>query len=167
MTDQPKTLTEAEVLGAIDSLEMMVGAKGGDVGAKATLLVTTYRVAARTKGLAWADTRFAPIFIKLREDAQDLGQKPAVERILTGIAGVRRQQKMSEAATHDVEALAVLVREMAAAGGPPILTDELLERLENAVQQDPAEVERFVTDGTLGRALAELRRLRARDRGKH
>jgi len=74
---------------------------------------------------------------------------------------------MSEAATHDVEALAVLVREMAAAGGPPILTDELLERLENAVQQDPAEVERFVTDGTLGRALAELRRLRARDRGKH
>ena len=31
MSDQPKTLTAAEVLGAIDSLELMIESGGGDV----------------------------------------------------------------------------------------------------------------------------------------
>ncbi len=112
MGDQPKTLTAAEVLGAIDSLELMIEAGGGDVDAKATLALTTYRVAARTSGLAWADGRFEPVFTRLREQAAALGRQAQVDKILSAIPGVQRRQRASEAAAHDVEALPVLVREM-------------------------------------------------------
>lgn len=163
MTDQPKTLTETEVLGAIDSLDLMVKAGGGDVVAKATLALTTYRVAARTKGLVWADERFAPIFTRLREQARAAQQRDPVEKILHGIPDVQRLQRVNEAAAHDVEALAVLVREMAAAGRPAPLTDQELADGEayfaGLADLEPvrrAEAERAA------RAFAELRRLRTR-----
>jgi len=81
MSDQPKTLTAAEVLGAIDSLDLMIESGGGDVDAKATLALTTYRVAARTNGLVWADGRFGPIFTRLREQAVTFGRQAQVETI--------------------------------------------------------------------------------------
>ncbi len=161
MADQPKTLTESEVLGAIDSLEGMVQAAGGDVEAKATLALTTYRVAARTKGLIWADQRFGPIFGRLRDQAQAAGRRDAVEKVFRGIPDVQRMQRASEAAAHDVEALAVLVREMAAAGEPPPLTDDEIAAAEayfaGLVDKQPvsrAQAQRAA------RAFAELRRRR-------
>src|SRR5436189_232841 len=81
----PLTRPAAEVRGAIASLELMIEAGGGDVDAKATLALTTYRVAARTSGLAWADGRFEPIFMRLREQAAALGRQAQVEKILRGI----------------------------------------------------------------------------------
>jgi hypothetical protein len=163
MGDQPKTLTAAEVLGAIDSLELMIEAGGGDVDAKATLALTTYRVAARTSGLAWADGRFEPIFVRLREQAAAFGRQAQVEKILSGIPDVQRMQRANEAAVHDVEALAVLVREMAAVGGPPALTDEELATLEEHLARPPApEPMKEATAANVRRALAELRALRTR-----
>ena len=163
MGDQPKTLTAAEVLGAIDSLELMIEAGGGDVDAKATLALTTYRVAARTSGLAWADGRFEPIFTRLREQAAAFGRQAQVEKILSGIPDVQRLQRASEAAVHDVEALAVLVREMAAVGGPPALTDEELGALEEYFGRPPAsQPMKEATAANVRRSLAELRALRAR-----
>src|SRR3954468_6799427 len=103
VSDQPKTLTEVEVLGAIDSLALMVDSQGGDLEAKATLAMTTYRVAARTKGLAWADVRFGSIFPRLREAALASGRSDAVEKILRGIPEVQKLQRANEAAAHDVE----------------------------------------------------------------
>jgi hypothetical protein len=163
MSDQPKTLTAAEVLGAIDSLELMIASGGGDVDAKATLALTTYRVAARTNGLVWADGRFEPIFERLREQAAAFGRKAQVEKILSGIPDVQRMQRASEAAAHDVEALAVLVREMAAASGPPALTDEELTALEDYFAHPPGRSP--MPEPVLAnvrRALAELRALRLR-----
>jgi hypothetical protein len=161
MSDQPKTLTAAEVLAAIDSLELMIESGGGDIDAKATLALTTYRVAARTNGLVWADGRFGPIFTRLREQAATVGRKAQVEKILRGIPDVQRIQRANEAATHDVEALAVLVREMAAVSGPPALTEEELRGLEDyfghaspKTRIDPTIL------ANLRRALAELRALR-------
>jgi hypothetical protein len=163
MSDQPKTLTAAEVLGAIDSLELMIESGGGDVDAKATLALTTYRVAARTHGLVWADGRFGPIFTRLREQAAALGHLAQIETILGAIPDVQRVQRASEAAVHDVEALAVLVREMASVSGPPALTEAELTALEdyfkepagNAPVKDPIL-------SNLRRALAELRARRLR-----
>lgn len=161
MSDQPKTLTAAEVLGAIDSLELMIASGGGDVEAKATLALTTYRVAARTSGLVWADGRFEPIFARLRDQAGAFGMQPQVERILSAIPDVQRLQRANEAAAHDVEALAVLVREMAAAGGPTALTDEELSALEEYFGRPP-ELKPMTeaTAANVRRALAELRALR-------
>ena len=161
MSDQPKTLTAAEVLGAIDSLDLMIESGGGDVDAKATLALTTYRVAARTNGLVWADGRFGPIFTRLREQAVTFGRQAQVEKILGGIADVQRIQRANEAAAHDVEALAVLVREMAAVSGPPALTEEELRGLEDyfgrASPKTPIDTTILAN---LRRALAELRALR-------
>jgi hypothetical protein len=163
MSDQPKTLTAAEVLGAIDSLELMIASGGGDVDAKATLALTTYRVAARTNGLVWADGRFEPIFERLREQAAAFGRLPQVEKILSGIPDVQRIQRANEAAAHDVEALAVLVREMAAASGPPLLTDAELSALQDYFAHPPDRsplAEPLLAN--VRRALAELRVLRMR-----
>jgi len=161
MSDQPKTLTAAEVLGAIDSLELMIESGGGDVDAKATLALTTYRVAARTHGLVWADGRFGPIFTRLREQAVTFGRQAQVEKILKGIPDVQRIQRANEAAAHDVEALAVLVREMAAVSGPPVLTEEELRALEDYLGHPPPKVRIDATIlANLRRALAELRALR-------
>jgi hypothetical protein len=164
MSDQPKTLTAAEVLGAIDSLELMIESGGGDVDAKATLALTTYRVAARTNGLVWADGRFGPIFTRLREQAVTFGRKAQVEKILKGIPDVQRIQRANEAAAHDVEALAVLVREMAAvsgapaAAGPPALTEEELHALEDYLgHPSPKGPIDATILANLRRALAELR----------
>jgi hypothetical protein len=162
MGDQPKTLTAAEVLGAIDSLELMIEAGGGDVDAKATLALTTYRVAARTSGLAWADGRFEPVFTRLREQAAAFGRQAQVEKILGGIPEVQRRQRASEAAAHDVEALAVLVREMAGVGGPPALTDEEIGGLEEYFGRPALPPLPEATAANVRRALAELRALRAR-----
>ena len=161
MSDQPKTLTAAEVLGAIDSLELMIESGGGDVDAKATLALTTYRVAARTNGLVWADGRFGPIFTRLREQAVTFGRQAQVEKILRGIADVQRIQRANEAAAHDVEALAVLVREMAAVAGPPALTEEELRALEDYFRHPSpkAPIDKTIL-ANLRRALAELRALR-------
>jgi hypothetical protein len=161
MSDQPKTLTAAEVLGAIDSLELMIASGGGDVEAKATLALTTYRVAARTSGLVWADGRFEPIFSRLREQAAAFGLQPQVERILSAIPDVQRMQRANEAAAHDVEALAVLVREMAAASGPPALSEEELSALAQYFGRPPEQAPMSdATAANVRRALAELRTLR-------
>ena len=160
MSDQPKTLTAAEVLGAIDSLELMIESGGGDVDAKATLALTTYRVAARTNGLVWADGRFGPIFTRLREQAVTFGRQAQVEKILRGIPDVQRIQRANEAAAHDVEALAVLVREMAAVSGPPALTEAELAALEDYFAAPAPGGPRDTTLANVRRALAELRALR-------
>ena len=163
MSDQPKTLTAAEVLGAIDRLELMIESGGGDVDAKATLALTTSRVAARTNGLVWADGRFGPIFARLREQAAAFGRQAQVEKILGAIPDVQRVQRANEAAVHDVEALAVLVREMATVSGPPALTEEELIALEDYFGQPPGKAP--VKDPMLAnvrRALAELRARRLR-----
>jgi len=163
MSDQPKTLTAAEVLGAIDSLELMIESGGNDVDAKATLALTTYRVAARTNGLVWADGRFGPIFARLREQAAAFGRQAQVEKVLGAIPDVQRVQRANEAAVHDVEALAVLVREMATVSGPPALTEEELTALEDYFGHPPGKAP--VQDPVLAnvrRALAELRARRLR-----
>jgi len=161
MSDQPKTLTAAEVLGAIDSLELMIASGGGDVEAKATLALTTYRVAARTSGLVWADGRFDPIFTRLRDQAAAFGKQAQVEKILGAIPEVQRMQRANEAAAHDVEALAVLVREMAAASGPPSLSEEELSALEQFFARPPERARiPEETAANVRRALAELRALR-------
>jgi hypothetical protein len=161
MSDQPKTLTAAEVLGAIDSLELMIESGGGDVDAKATLALTTYRVAARTNGLVWADGRFGPIFKRLHEQAAAFGRQAQVGKILSGIPDVQRIQRANEAAAHDVEALAVLVREMAAVAGAPALTDEELTALEEYFGRPaPKAPMKDATLANVRRALAELRALR-------
>ena len=161
MSDQPKTLTAAEVLGAIDSLELMIDSGGGDVEAKATLALTTYRVAARTSGIVWADGRFDPIFARLRDQAAAFGRQAQVERILSAIPDVQRMQRANEAAAHDVEALAVLVREMAAASGPPPLSEEELSALEQYFSRPPEQAPmQEATAANVRRALAELRALR-------
>jgi hypothetical protein len=161
MSDQPKTLTAAEVLGAIDSLELMIESGGGDVDAKATLALTTYRVAARTNGLVWADGRFGPIFTRLREQAASFGRQAQVAKILRGIADVQRIQRANEAATHDVEALAVLVREMAAVSGPPPLTEADLAALEDYFARPaPSTPLKDPILANVRRALAELQALR-------
>jgi hypothetical protein len=157
MSDQPKTLTAAEVLGAIDSLELMIESGGGDVDAKATLALTTYRVAARTNGLVWADGRFDSIFTRLREQAVTFGRQAQVAKILRGIPDVQRVQRANEAAAHDVEALAVLVREMAAVSGPPALTDEELTALEDFFARPAPSGPKDATLANVRRALAELR----------
>jgi len=161
MSDQPKTLTAAEVLGAIDSLELMIESGGGDVDAKATLALTTYRVAARTNGLVWADGRFEPIFMRLRAQAVTFGRQAQVEKILRGIPDVQRLQRANEAAAHDVEALAVLVREMAAVSGPPALTEAELATLEDYFARPaPSTPLKDPVLANVRRALAELRALR-------
>ena len=157
MSDQPKTLTAAEVLGAIDSLELMIESGGGDVDAKATLALTTYRVAARTNGLVWADGRFGPIFTRLREQAVTFGRQAQVAKILRGISDVQRVQRANEAAAHDVEALAVLVREMASVSGPPALTEAELTALEDYFGQPQRPPIKETTLANVRRALAELR----------
>jgi hypothetical protein len=74
---------------------------------------------------------------------------------------VQRIQRANEAAAHDVEALAVLVREMAAASGPPALTEEELRALEDYFRHPSpkAPIDKTIL-ANLRRALAELRALR-------
>lgn len=162
--DQPKTLTEAEVLGAIDSLALMIESPGGDLNAKATLAMTTYRVAARTKGLAWADVRFGSIFPRLREQALAAGHSEAVEKILKGIPEVQRLQRANEAAAHDVEALAVLVRGMAVVGqGAAPTTEDLLDALVTTDErQNPRDSRADCLERVALYLMGEVRRLRAR-----
>lgn len=152
------------MLGAIDSLALMIESPGGDLEAKATLAMTTYRVAARTKGLTWADVRFASIFPRLREHALASARAEAVEKILHGIPEVQRLQRASEAATHDVEALAVLVRGMASLGtGAAPSTEDLLDALLTTDEkQNPRDsrAERLERVGLY--LMGEVRRLRAR-----
>ena len=102
----------------------MIESGGGDVDAKATLALTTYRVAARTNGLVWADGRFNVHLHAAARAGRHLRAQAQVEKILRGIPDVQRVQRANEAAAHDVEALAVLVREMAAVSGPPALTEQ-------------------------------------------
>jgi len=163
VSDQPKTLTESEVLGAIDSLALMVDSPGGDVEAKATLAMTTYRVAARTKGLAWADQRFASIFPRLRDQAREAGRPDGVERILRGIPEVQRRQRANEAAAHDVEALAVLVRGMAGVAPAPPTTEDLLTALVSTdAKQNPEDSRAECLERVALYLMGEVRRLRAR-----
>ena len=114
-------------------------------------------MAARTNGLVWADGRFGPIFTRLREQAVTFGRQAQVEKILRGIPDVQRIQRANEAAAHDVEALAVLVREMAAVSGPPALTDEELSALEDYFAQPQRAPMKEPTLANVRRALAELR----------
>lgn len=169
MSDQPKTLTEADIVGAIAGLAIMVDSGGGEVEPKATLAATTFRVAGRAMGNAWAVERVGPIITRLRERARAAGRGDAVERILYGIPPLPPPPRPARVVAPDVEALMSNLRRVAEAEALEPIADEDLAWVQSAaaaVRDDPhASGEHLALAIMAVRLVNEIRRLRAERAG--
>jgi hypothetical protein len=153
LSDEPKTLTEADVLAAIQGLTAMVEAAGGDLATKATLAATSFRVAAANKGHAYAVEHVGPIVARLREQARAAGQGAAVEATLFGIPQADGRPPFDDSDT-----------KRASSGPLPALTEADLAWAESAaaaMQHDSASSAAHRTlAGLASRLVDEVRRLR-------
>jgi hypothetical protein len=165
VSEQPKTLTAADILGAIAGLAIMVDGGGGELEPKATLAATTFRVAARAMGNAWAEERVGPIVSHLREQAKAAGLGEAVERILHGIPQFPSTPRAGQLVAADVDALMANLRSVAEADAlEPITDDDLawVQKAATAVRDDPRASGEHVALAIMAvRLVNEVRRLRA------
>jgi len=152
--DEPKTLTEADIVAAVQGLADMVEAPTGDLATKASLAATSFRVAAANKGPAYAIEHVGPIIARLREKARAAGQGAVVEGPLFGIPE-------SDARTPAVSAD---TRKTAPAAGVAAVSESDLAWIQSAAdaaQQDPAASAAHRTlAGMATRLVHEVRRLR-------
>lgn len=153
LSDEPKTLTEADVVAAIQGLTAMVEAAGGDLATKATLAATSFRVAAANKGHAYAVEHVGPLVARLREQALAAGQVAVVEATLLGIPQADARTPFDDSAT-----------KKAPSGPLPALTEADLAWAESAAaaaQHDLASSPAHRTlAGLTTRLVDEVRRLR-------
>jgi hypothetical protein len=150
--DEPKTLTEADVVAAIRGLADMVQAPTGDLSTKATLAATSFRVAAANKGHAYAVEHVGPIIARLREQARAAGQLAAIQPTLLGIPEADARPAPPPSA------------EPAKAASPPSVSESDLAWIQSAAdaaEQDPASSAAHRTlAGMATRLVHEVRRLR-------
>jgi hypothetical protein len=153
-SDEPKTLTESDVVAAIDGLAAMVENPGGDLATNASLAATSFRLAAANKGHAWAVQHVGPIIARLRDQALAAGKVAAVEATLFGIpqAGARPLAGAAEG-----------VKAPQAAGVAPLTEGDFAWVLSAAAaaQEDQASSGSHRTlAGMATRLVDEVRRLR-------
>ena len=152
--DEPKTLTEADIVAAVQGLADMVEAPTGDLATKAALAATSFRVAAANKGHAYAVEHVGPIIARLREQARAAGQGAAVEGPLFGIPEVDARPPALEADAR---------KPGPAAGMAAVSESDLawIQSAADAAQQDPASTAAQRTlAGMAARLVHEVRRLR-------
>ena len=169
MDEQPKTLTESEVLAAIDDLAGMVDKREGDLATKATLLATAYRMASRSMGQAWADERIGPIAARMREHAREGGGNGKVERILADVPRPDdRGPRAGREHAREIDSLLGRIGQAARAEDLPAVTDQDLEWVESAaaaVGHEPRASDQDLAVAAMALRLSlEVRRLRARVR---
>jgi hypothetical protein len=153
--DEPKTLTEADIVAAVRGLADMVEAPAGDFSTKATLAATSFRVAAANKGHAYAVEHVGPIIARLREQARAAGQGAVVEGPLFGIP---ESEARPPAVSADARKAAP-----AAAGVAAVSESDLawIQSAADAAQQDAASSAAHRTlAGMATRLVHEVRRLR-------
>lgn len=153
-SDEPKTLTEADIVAAVKGLSDMVEAPTGDLATKATLAATSFRVAAANKGHAYAVEHVGPIIARLREQARAAGQIAAVEPALFGIP---------EAEGRSVAGNAEPGKAAAVGSVAPVSESDLawIQSAADAAQQDPASSAAHRTlAGMATRLVHDVRRLR-------
>ena len=149
--DEPRTLTEADVVAAVRGLADMVEAPTGDLSTKATLAATSFRVAAANKGHAYAVEHVGPIIARLREQARAAGQLAAIQPTLLGIPEAEARPAPASAAP--------------AKAAPPAAVSESdlawMQSAADAAEQDPASSAAHRTlAGMATRLVTEVRRLR-------
>lgn len=153
-SDEPKTLTEADIVAAVQGLSDMVEASTGDLSTKATLAATSFRVAAANKGHAYAVEHVGPIIARLREQARAAGQIAAVEATLFGIPEADARPAVGDADS----------RKAATAGSVvPVSESDLawIQSAADAAQQDAGSSAAHRTlAGMAARLVHEVRRLR-------
>lgn len=167
MTQGPDQPTESEILGAIDGLASMVNVESGSLEAKATLAVTTYRVAARLNGSAWAEVRVGPIITRLREQAVAVGEQDAIDRILYAVPRFVAADRATVELAHDVDAMLSSIK-AEAADAQPLLAGELQACADQwgRAHGEPDVVRATVAEAAWAvewaqRLIAEIRRLRS------
>jgi hypothetical protein len=167
MTEGPNAPTEAELLEAISGLASMVDVESGDLESKATLAVTTYRVAARVNGSAWAEVRIGPIITQLREQGVAAGQQGAIDRILYALPRfVPAERPAPDNLARDVDAMLSSIQPEAT-DVQPLMAGELqacADQWERA-HGEPDVVRATVAEAAWAvewakRLIAEVRRLR-------
>jgi hypothetical protein len=153
-SEEPKTLTEADIVAAVKGLAEMVEAPTGDLSTKATLAATSFRVAAANKGHAYAVEHVGPIIARLRETARAAGQGAAVEATLFGIPE-------AEARPPVVDADPRKAAPTATATGVSESDLAWIQSAADAAQEDPASSAAHRTlAGMAARLVHEVRRLR-------
>jgi hypothetical protein len=152
-SDEPKTLTEADIVAAVKGLADMVEAPTGDLSTKATLAATSFRVAAANKGHAYAVEHVGPIIARLREQARAAGQIAAIEPTLFGIP--EADARPAVASADPAKATPGTVA--------PVSESDLawIQSAAEAAQQDAASSAAHKTlAGMAARLVHEVRRLR-------
>jgi hypothetical protein len=159
-SDEPKTLTESDVVAAIEGLAAMVENPGGDLATNASLAATSFRLAAANKGHAWAVEHVGPIVARLREKALGAGKVAAVEATLFGIP---------QAVARPPAGAAAGVKAPPAAGAAPLTEGDLASILSAAAaaQEDQASSATHRSLASMAtRLVDEVRRLRTETKRK-